>query len=429
MERLGSDPARLMTILLQISEPTVEGKYLHWDKLRYRKPPQGLSVDDWWLGLKFRRARTRTVPLRGVDARPFSFLLVDPLPECLHHIDSQARGGLQAPEPIMNPETKDQYLLRSLLDEAITSSQLEGASTTREVAKDMIREGRRPRDRDEKMIYNNYLTMQYITEIKDEPLTRELVFRVHSTVTEGTLDDPTKAGRFRRPDERVVVGDDRGEDFHVPPPAGELGERMGSMCRFANGETPGPFIHPLIRSIVLHFWLAYDHPFVDGNGRTARALFYWSMLRHGYWLFEYISISEIILRGPAKYGLAFLHTETDENDLTYFLLYHADVVREAIDALYAYIERRTADVRRVEGELRGLAPMNHRQRDLIAHALRHPGQGYTITHHQNSHGVVYQTARADLLDLERRGLFQKRKVGKVWYFRAAPGLEERLRSG
>ena len=63
-------------------------------------------------------------------------------------------------------------------------------------------------------------------------------------------------------------------------------------------EIAGGFIHPMIRSIILHFWLAYDHPFVDGNGRTARALFYWSMLRHGYWLFEFISISQIILKGP-----------------------------------------------------------------------------------------------------------------------------------
>src|SRR5205814_10028127 len=61
-----------------------------------------------------------------------------------------------------------------------------------------------------------------------------------------------------------------------------------------------PIFHPMVRSMILHFWLAYDHPFVDGNGRTARALFYWSMLRNGYWMFEYITISKIILSGPDR---------------------------------------------------------------------------------------------------------------------------------
>ena len=96
-------------------------------------------------------------------------------------------------------------------------------------------------------------------------------------------------------------------------------ERMGLMCDFANSKTPEGFVHPVLRSIILHFWLAYDHPFVDGNGRVARALFYWSMLRHGYWLFEFVSISQIILKAPVKYGRAFLYTETDDNDLTYFI--------------------------------------------------------------------------------------------------------------
>ena len=112
------------------------------------------------------------------------------------------------------------------------------------------------------------------------------------------------------------------EIFHDPPPAEQLDERMAAMCDFANGKIPNHFIHPVVRAIILHFWLAYDHPFVDGNGRTARALFYWLMLRNNYWLFEFISISQIIRKAPIKYGRAFLYTETDDNDLTYFILYH-----------------------------------------------------------------------------------------------------------
>ena len=269
--------------------------------------------------------------------------------------------------------------------------------------------------------------MQRIIELKNEAMTREFLFEIQRVVTEGTLENPTAVGRFRRQDEENVVGDIEGEVFHVPPTATDLERRTALMCDFANGRTPVGFIHPMVRSMILHFWLAYDHPFVDGNGRTARALFYWSMLRHGYWLVEYLSISRIILKAPTKYGIAFLYSETDDNELTYFLLYHADVVCRAIDELYRYIEHRNQRLAEIERELQGLTDLNHRQRDLIAHALRHPGQRYTIEYHRNMHGVVYETARSDLMDLTHRGLLQKHKVGRVWVFTPSTDLERKLR--
>ena len=151
------------------------------------------------------------------------------------------------------------------------------------------------------------------------------------------------------------------------------------------------------------------------------------MLKQGYWLFEYITISKIILKALAKYGLAFLHSESDENDLTYFLLYHADVVRRAIDDLYAYIESRTRRLAEIQKELRGLTHLNYRQRDLINHALCHPGQRYTIEYQKNTHQVVYETARSDMMDLADRGLLRKRKVGKAWVFTPPADLERNLR--
>ena len=212
-----------------------------------------------------------------------------------------------------------------------------------------------------------------------------------------------------------------------PHQLGELDRRIAAMCDFASDRTPGGFVHPLVRSMILHFWLAYDHPFVDGNGRTARALFYWSMLKRGYWLFEYVTISRIILKSPVRYGRAFLESETDGNDLTYFLLYHADVVRRAIDELHQSIGQRTNQLAALQQELHGLNFLNDRQRDLIGHALRHPGRHYTIESHRGSHQVVYETARSDMMDLVDRGLLQKRKVGKAWIFIPSVDLEQKLR--
>jgi Fic family protein len=383
---------------------------------------------DWWCGLKMRRrGLARPIALMDKKNINFTYSIVDPLPENLHLIDLSAGGTVQIPELILNPDTKDRYIVRSLIEESITSSQLEGAATTRDVAKEMLRQGRPPRDRSEQMILNNYQTMQKITSVKNDRLTKDLVSEIHRMITMDTLNDPTGAGRFRRPDEPVVVTNQDEEVLHEPPPAGELERRMELMCEFANGKTATGFIHPAVRSMILHFWLAYDHPFLDGNGRTARALYYWSMLNQGYWLCEFISISEIILRAPAKYGRAFLYTETDENDLTYFLLYHTEIVRRAIEVLHDYVVRRTQQLQALEAELRGMSALNDRQRDLVGHALRHPGHRYTIESHRSSHNIVYETARTDLMDLARRGLLTPQKRGRAWYFTPAIDLEEKLK--
>lgn len=229
-------------------------------------------------------------------------------------------------------------------------------------------------------------------------------------------DNPTAAGRFRGAGEKRIVGDDFSNVvFHDPPQAEELEERLKAMCDFANEKTPDFFIHPVIRAIILHFWLAYDHPFWDGNGRTARAIFYWAMLHNGYWLFEFISISAILRKAPVKYGRSFLYTETDENDLTYFIVAQTGVIQQAIEELHAYIDRKSLEMRELESQIRALDLFNHRQVDLIRHALKHPCSHYSIESHRKGHNIVYQTARTDLLDLESRGVLEKRMAGKKCY--------------
>ncbi len=346
----------------------------------------------------------------------------------MHKIDLGSVGQIGMPDPIINPHTRDQYLVRSLIREAITSSQLEGAATTRNVAEEMLRSGRKPKDRGEQMILNNYMTMQKIGQWKDEDLTADLVFRIHRMVTQHALDNPEASGRFRTYDEKIAVQNEfTGEIFHEPPQATELSGRMEKMCSFANGKTPKLFVHPVIRAVILHFWLAYDHPFADGNGRTARALFYWSMLRQGYWLFEFISISEILLKAPSKYALSFLYTETDENDLTYFIIYQAEVIQRAILSLHNYIETKSKELEITESLLKTAPDLNHRQQALISHALRHPGRRYLVEEHRRRHRVAYETGRRDLSSLKKLGLLDCRKSGNAFVFIAPNNLTTRLR--
>lgn len=420
-------PDRLLELLTLNRSSSQTGKYLHWDKLRRLKVPEGLTHQEWWLSLKLaRREQLKPIGLKDSQGHPFVFSIQEKVLEALHHMDLDMGGQIGMPEPITNPQTRDHYLIRSIMEEAITSSQLEGAVTTRKVAQEMIRSGRKPQDTSEQMILNNFQTMQKIREWKTLQLTPELVLQIHALVTKETLEDPTAAGRFRTSQEKRAVADDTGEVFHVPPPAETLANRMVEMCAFANGESPASFVHPVVRAILLHFWLAYDHPFVDGNGRTARALFYWALLHYKYWLFEFVSISHILRKAPAKYSRSFLYTETDDNDCTYFLMAQLQVIQQAIEELHSYLERKTGELRQVEASLREQVELNYRQLEVIRHALKRPGYRYTIVGHQKSHNVVYQTARTDLLELAKKGLLIQRKKGRQLGFIAPQDLSARL---
>ena len=169
---------RLENVFSQGFGPTVDGRYLHWDKLRHLAIPGGMqSPEEWWLALKLSRTGLyRKLPLRDTGGRPFVYLLPDRVQEALHRIDSQSHGWIgTAAEGVANTDTRNQFIVNSLIQEAITSSQLEGASTTRAVAAKMIRAGRRPRDRSEQMILNNYVAMEAIRQLGDKPLTDEAV--------------------------------------------------------------------------------------------------------------------------------------------------------------------------------------------------------------------------------------------------------------
>lgn len=425
---------RLPDILKGTLAKFPQRKYVHWDELKYRQPPDEFSVEDWWLAIKFSRLGARNfLPFTDMSGAPFTYNLPPFIQEMLHLVDRDASGRIELPEVVTNPHTRDRFLVRSLIEEAITSSQLEGAATTRKEAKEMLREGRRPRNRSERMIINNYHAMEFIRQVSSEPLTKELMIELHVILTKDTLDDPTAVGRWRRKEEPVKVVDQRDETvLHVPPPADQLEDRITKLCKFANVGDKEEFIHPVLRSILIHFMVAYDHPFVDGNGRTARALFYWSMARHGYWMMEFTSISTILRNAPSRYARAYLYTETDENDTTYFIDYQLRVILRAIKSLETYLVEKTAEIRQADEWFRGSstlrALLNHRQIALLQHALKHPYDEYTVRSHMRSHGVTYETARSDLLALANAELLEKSTRRRTHIFTAPADLQARLGS-
>lgn len=428
--RASLDPGTMVDLILRASE--WEDAYEPWDKVRYRTPPSGISTEEWWFALRsVRDSAARRLPLVDVDGRAFSYALPDEVLRLCDEISSRACGAVATPDAVTNPATRDRYLVSSLIEEAITSSQLEGASTTRPVAQQMLRSGRAPRNHSEKMIVNNFLAMRQLQRLRDVELRPEVVLELHGIVTEGTLADPADAGRMQSdpdPRERVVIGGDGDQVLHRPPPVDQLPRRLRALCDFANGDSGGPWIHPVLRALTIHFMMGYDHYFADGNGRTARALFYWSMLKQGYWMAEYLSVSTILKKAPGRYARSFVYTEQDSGDLTYFYLYHLRVLVRALDELDAYLARKTSELRVTRQFLAGVADLNSRQVALLEHAVRDADSEFTAQSHATSHRVSGEAARKDLLDLERRGWLVRGKSGRRHTWRPVEGLAERIGS-
>jgi Fic family protein len=406
----------------------INEKYLHWDKVKYHPVPEGLDSLHLWQAVKLaRRAGQQALPLTFNRSGRFLHLVSPPSHQgWTHRIDIEAgvAPGL-AGHPLLDDQG-ERYRFGSLMEEAIASSQLEGAITTRRVAKEMLRTNRRPRSDSERMILNNYQAILAVRELKDEPLTPEVLRHLQGVLTGGTLAEEA-VGRFRREGEAVEVVDSRtGEVLHVPPAASEIDWRVREICDFAN-QVPEPFVHPVVKASVLHFALGYLHPFVDGNGRTARAIFYWSMLRSGYGLVEYFPISRVLVKAPAQYGRAYLHTETDGGDVTYFVRFHLQVVLEAMRDFQKYLAREADRARQASRLLEARPGLNDRQRAVVLEFLEIPGHSCTFRSHEGKYKVTYPTARTDLLGLEKLGLLRMEKAGRAQVFRAAGNLAESLR--
>lgn len=379
-------------------------RYLHWDELRYRKLPHDVDPKFAWAIMKLmRQGQYRLLKFGGMTLR---YSLQDEILQKLHTLDISAGSHLESGSNLVDLEGMDRYIINSLMEEAIASSQLEGAATTRKVAKKMLRENKKPSNYSEQMILNGYNTIRRITEIKDIKLTVDLLLEIQKSITEDTLKNKADEGRFRDNNDTVVVNGEKGVVYHVPPDYKEIEKLIEELCDFASDDSK-EFIHPIIKGIILHYLIGYIHPFNDGNGRTARAIFYWYVLTRDYWLFEFMPISRIILKSKASYGRAYLHTETDDNDLTYFINYNLKTIERALHDMKNYITRKQKEQTEALKLIESSKDLNLRQADILKRFMKQSGRSVSISEIENTYDVAYQTARTDLLQLTELGYLEK----------------------
>ena len=380
----------------------------YWDSIKYKKCPTGCTPQQLWT---FVKAARRINNIKVWDKYDVRLSLTNSMQKMCHQFDMYW-GGSWGNNSIIDTNNKEQYLISSLMEEAIYSSQMEGAATTRKVAKEMLRKKMTPRDKSQQMIHNNYQTIQYIVEHKDKPLSEELLLQIHRLMTDNTMQNPEDAGRFRNNNDVVVENGITHETVHTPPSYKDIPQFIKDLCEFFNDKNPRQFIHPIIRGIVIHFMISFVHPFVDGNGRTARAMFFWYMLREGYWLTEYLSISRVIAKSKKAYEKAFLYTEADGMDIGYFVAYNLKVLEQSFKQLQAYIKRKQEEKKSASLFLR-MGNFNERQAQIIKLFADDPNTLLTIKDLEVRFGVSPTTAKTDIIGLLEKNIVSEISLNKV----------------
>lgn len=389
--------------------------YYNKPEVGYRLPSE-IKLDDFWLKLiAYRKQKAEEPPLKDQAGNNFWFVMTHSLQKKLHEIDSYGRDSLY---DMVRKEIESELIKESLIEEAFYSSVIEGAFTTLKKAKAMVEKREPPKNNSEQMVLNNYNAMRFILENRKRDLSNELVLELHKVVTEKTLEDQSYAGRYR--DDVVYVTDERGATVYTPPPNADIPRLMQDLIDWIAVENEKAFIHPIIKASILHFYFVYLHPFFDGNGRTARALFYFYLIKNKYEFFRYFSISSIISSTRGKYYKSIKDVEDYGSDMTYLLIYMADSVMKAIveikNKISVHYKRDYIMAKLAEKKVW----LNERQEKFVRKFPLWKEKEIRIAKYMEIYGIVHQTARTDLLDMVEKNILIKNKKGKALVFSLNP---------
>ncbi len=397
-----------------------KGRYLPFDEL-YRRFPKALDTQLAWSVVRDARQSqlTRLAPFN--QSLPSFDYFVSPIIQKTNIQVEQhtSLASLEWMSQQLGEGESFKHVLENLVkDEAISSSQLEGAATTTRVARDFLLNERKPESLSEKMILGNFRLMQAAWAEKDKPLSLALIKQLHHIGMSDIDDEKYQPGHLRTTDDVVVV-DASGQVVHTPPLANELEQRLEFVVSWFNNTEPDSSSSAFVIAVALHFAIGFEHPFHDGNGRLARALFYWAMFKHGYHAFRYISISALLNEAPVQYGKSYIYTETDNMDMTYFIEYQSKVASRAIENFlhnFSGLVEQYKDFKESLTSTDLYQKLSENQRSVIMLVHNIGIKKVTANWVQGMLGCSYNTASSLLNDLTKQDVFKREKVGREFQY-------------
>lgn len=228
-----------------------------------------------------------------------------------------------------------------IYQEALASSTIEGAISKLDQIIDMITNDKEPTDKSELMIKNNATAITYVWFNFKQPLTHELIDSLHKVIMDGLEKydsdlKPEHIGFFRGEPISVLARSGSGKILYEPNNHNSIYNMMTELINWVNNKKN--HIPGLYKAIIFHFLFGYIHPYIDGNGRTARVLQIFLLFKFKQSTFATLPCSEYIIKHLKDYDEAFLKVERNQDkegnyDITYFIDYMLTSYSETIQTI------------------------------------------------------------------------------------------------
>lgn len=248
--------------------------------------------------------------------------------EKLVYLKSVAGTNLSAVKLLYTAQ-KSPYGAKALEEEILATNAIESITLSRKSVRSIIK-GHAPEDEEETRILGIKKGFEFISD-RGNGINKENIYRLYMMTIGNFLgeDEKLAEGRFYRHDDVFVVG---GKVEHKGLSAQKVSEYMDGLIAFAASDDG---MNDLVKAAVIHFYLAYIHPYFDGNGRMARLLHMWFLIQKGYETTLFVPFSDYIAKSKNRYYGAF--TLAEENfkisgklDVTPFILYFTENVYDKI---------------------------------------------------------------------------------------------------
>jgi len=402
--------------------------FLSWEQYVASRLPPGLTpLECWDLLQTVNHAAGIDLPIPDLAGNRYWYLRTQEIADTVSRLQCLCRSDSSLYTELTTTQNR-RVLVQSRIDETVAAAYLDGLDISEERGSELLHSHRTPRDNTERVVLNTLTAMERVSELVNEPFSKELLYELRRWLLEG-LDVsvwqtvPRRMGLMTSDyrDEQVLEASDR---------------QIQYMCDYANHVTGDLHDHPVLRALLLVDMFRYYRPLPCMNSQVGRLAFRLYALKAGLPVLGMLSLSRtkldwedkklassLVAMGPDQYAEARRHSGTD---LTAYMTLVSQMALDSLGDLMAQIRA----LEHQDSELRALLQvdqrLNHRQRSVLGRALRNPDSEFRIANHRVTHSVVYATARADLLDLVERGYLEMVKRGRAFVFVPKAGMRALL---
>ncbi|MFT4093324.1 MAG: Fic family protein [Niabella sp.] len=396
----------------------LNNNYVHWDKFRdMQLPDPDYRIAIWTKATAEReQGFTRTLTIGGLSVK---WWLSNNMEFILHQLDIGLAGG-RGMESLLEAKHIHRHKTTALLEESISSAQLSGALVSKKAAKEMLLKKRSPQNVNEQICINIYRTLQLGFSKKDQVLDEPFFLQLHQVLTKDTI-KLKGIGNYRTNNKTDMSCVDASAGYK-PSDTKQIRECMSAIFEFYNNDAAPFFIHPLIKACIIHYLIVCIRPFKDANGRMARLLAQMYLLKKGYWIAGFIAVSNVISKFKLNYHKSIVQSQTDENNIGYFIHFYIQAVQMAYRSLRDFVGRISKEKK--ENSLYKIPGYNERQTAVLQWIKEDAAKMVTIRELRSVYGVSKETARTDLNGLVEKGWIRYFNINKKAYaFVKADGFD------